>query len=129
MISLHIGSSQHFGVYLGAEVLSLCFLEPGLNHTWSLEEYGRLLETGGGKERMTKYFLVQQTLSRTKSQPNFSTLRFQYFKLWHFISLLSDKFEFEFDSPRACLLVQEHESEEPFKSIRVRATVPVSSTN
>lgn len=27
-------------------------------HEWSVEEYGRLLEIGGGKERMNGYFLV-----------------------------------------------------------------------
>jgi hypothetical protein len=30
----------------------------GLNHTWGVELYGELLEIGGGKERMTKYFKV-----------------------------------------------------------------------
>ena len=30
----------------------------GINHEWDLELYGRLLETGGGKERMTAYFTV-----------------------------------------------------------------------
>lgn len=30
----------------------------GLNHTWDVELYGHLLEIGGGKERMTKYFTV-----------------------------------------------------------------------
>lgn len=28
----------------------------GLNHEWSLEKYGELLEIGGGKERMDHYF-------------------------------------------------------------------------
>jgi hypothetical protein len=28
----------------------------GLDHTWGVELYGELLEIGGGKERMTKYF-------------------------------------------------------------------------
>lgn len=32
------------------------FLAKGLNHTWNVELYGELLEIGGGKERMTKYF-------------------------------------------------------------------------
>jgi hypothetical protein len=31
----------------------------GLNHTWGIELYGELLEIGGGKERMTKYFKVR----------------------------------------------------------------------
>ena len=30
----------------------------GLKHEWDLQLYGRLLETGGGKERMTAYFTV-----------------------------------------------------------------------
>lgn len=30
----------------------------GLDHEWDVELYGKLLEIGGGKERMTKYFLV-----------------------------------------------------------------------
>lgn len=32
------------------------FKEQGLAAEWSVEKYGELLETGGGKERMTKYF-------------------------------------------------------------------------
>ncbi|GFH24326.1 uncharacterized protein HaLaN_22100 [Haematococcus lacustris] len=32
------------------------FAEKGLDHEWSVERYGKLLEIGGGKERMTKYF-------------------------------------------------------------------------
>lgn len=31
----------------------------GLDHQWGLELYGKLLETGGGKERMTAYFTVR----------------------------------------------------------------------
>lgn len=31
---------------------------PGLDHSWGVELYGELLEIGGGKERMTKYFKV-----------------------------------------------------------------------
>ncbi len=30
----------------------------GLDHEWGVELYGELLEIGGGKERMTKYFTV-----------------------------------------------------------------------
>jgi hypothetical protein len=30
----------------------------GLDHEWGVDLYGELLEIGGGKERMTKYFLV-----------------------------------------------------------------------
>jgi hypothetical protein len=30
----------------------------GLDDVWDLELYGKLLETGGGKERMTAYFSV-----------------------------------------------------------------------
>lgn len=29
---------------------------PGLDHEWSLDQYGVLLEIGGGKERMHHYF-------------------------------------------------------------------------
>jgi HAD superfamily hydrolase (TIGR01509 family) len=32
------------------------FKRKGLQHEWSVEKYGELLETGGGKERMTRYF-------------------------------------------------------------------------
>lgn len=32
------------------------FKRKGLDHSWSLEEYGILLEIGGGKERMNAYF-------------------------------------------------------------------------
>jgi hypothetical protein len=32
------------------------FKRKGLQHEWSLEQYGVLLETGGGKERMDVYF-------------------------------------------------------------------------
>lgn len=37
------------------------FKSKGLGqHEWSVEEYGRLLETGGGKERMMRYFLERE---------------------------------------------------------------------
>lgn len=36
----------------------LCCVTSGLDHTWGVELYGELLEIGGGKERMTKYFKV-----------------------------------------------------------------------
>ena len=32
--------------------------QSGLAHEWGVELYGELLEIGGGKERMTKYFKV-----------------------------------------------------------------------
>jgi HAD superfamily hydrolase (TIGR01509 family) len=32
------------------------FKQKGLPHVWSVEKYGELLSTGGGKERMTRYF-------------------------------------------------------------------------
>ncbi len=32
------------------------FQERGLKHEWSLDLYGKLLEIGGGKERMNAYF-------------------------------------------------------------------------
>lgn len=32
------------------------FKQKGLPHEWSVEKYGELLTTGGGKERMTRYF-------------------------------------------------------------------------
>ena len=34
------------------------FTRKGLDHQWGLEDYGVLLETGGGKERMDAYFSV-----------------------------------------------------------------------
>ncbi len=38
----------------------------GLDHTWGVELYGELLEIGGGKERMTKYFKASRhSRSRT----------------------------------------------------------------
>lgn len=36
----------------------------GLDVVWDLDLYGRLLETGGGKERMTAYFSVQSSTTR-----------------------------------------------------------------
>ncbi len=30
----------------------------GIKHEWDLDLYGVLLQTGGGKERMTRYFTV-----------------------------------------------------------------------
>lgn len=42
----------------------------GINHEWDLELYGRLLETGGGKERMTAYFTVSVPPSRASSLPH-----------------------------------------------------------
>lgn len=33
-----------------------------LDHEWGVELYGKLLETGGGKERMTVYFKVRGEL-------------------------------------------------------------------
>lgn len=34
-------------------------LRTGLDHEWGVHLYGELLEIGGGKERMTKYFKVR----------------------------------------------------------------------
>lgn len=43
----------------GSKTLRLLrFLLSGLDHTWDVDLYGELLEIGGGKERMTKYFKV-----------------------------------------------------------------------
>ena len=40
----------------------------GLNHEWDVPLYGKLLEIGGGKERMTKYFMdVEATAEPFKS--------------------------------------------------------------
>jgi hypothetical protein len=42
----------------------------GLEHQWDLELYGKLLETGGGKERMTAYFTVRiPTQTKTSDAP------------------------------------------------------------
>ena len=50
-------------MFLGAmrwRVVMSSWVRVGLGlHEWSVEEYGRLLETGGGKERMMRYFLVR----------------------------------------------------------------------
>ena len=35
------------------------FERKGLPHAWDLEQYGHLLEIGGGKERMNAYFTVR----------------------------------------------------------------------
>ena len=40
-----------------------CQLVAGLSSEWSVDEYGVLLETGGGKERMTSYFKARQALT------------------------------------------------------------------
>ena len=37
----------------------------GVDHVWDVPLYGMLLETGGGKERMTRYFTVVSSLHRT----------------------------------------------------------------
>ena len=39
----------------------------GINHEWDIDLYGRLLETGGGKERMTAYFTVGNSRSHASS--------------------------------------------------------------
>lgn len=44
------------------------FAMKGLNHEWPVDLYGELLEIGGGKERMTKYF------NDLSDQPPFSTV-------------------------------------------------------
>ena len=36
----------------------LFFANEGIKHEWSVDLYGELLKTGGGKERMTRYFSV-----------------------------------------------------------------------
>lgn len=41
----------------------LCWRDEGLADTWDVPLYGELLEIGGGKERMTKYFKVSRTSS------------------------------------------------------------------
>jgi len=38
------------------------FKRRGLDHEWGVGLYGELLEIGGGKERMTKYFTVSRSL-------------------------------------------------------------------
>ncbi|GAX72691.1 hypothetical protein CEUSTIGMA_g147.t1 [Chlamydomonas eustigma] len=43
------------------------FRRKGLDHTWDIELYGELLEIGGGKERMTKYFKDVHHLEPFKS--------------------------------------------------------------
>lgn len=40
---------------------NIAFKESGINEEWSEERYGKLLETGGGKERMTAHW-VSDTL-------------------------------------------------------------------
>lgn len=39
------------------------YIFAGLDHEWGVELYGELLEIGGGKERMTKYFIVSLRLT------------------------------------------------------------------
>lgn len=39
----------------------------GLPHEWSVEKYGELLTTGGGKERMTRYFKVSRWLCQLQA--------------------------------------------------------------
>lgn len=47
------------------------FKRKGLNHTWGVELYGELLEIGGGKERMTKYFkdVIDQEPFKSTTDP------------------------------------------------------------
>lgn len=39
----------------------------GLDHEWGVDQYGVLLETGGGKERMTRYFSVRVDCHHTEN--------------------------------------------------------------
>ena len=36
---------------------NIAFKDSGINEEWSEERYGKLLETGGGKERMTAHWV------------------------------------------------------------------------
>ena len=36
---------------------NIAFKNSGINEEWSEERYGKLLETGGGKERMTAHWV------------------------------------------------------------------------
>lgn len=49
------------------EAFNEAFRRKGLPHEWSVEKYGELLETGGGKERMTRYFLEVEDQEPFKS--------------------------------------------------------------
>lgn len=65
-------ASQHTSLYFcqGVYLLLvvdldryLCWRDEGLADTWDVPLYGELLEIGGGKERMTKYFSVSRARS------------------------------------------------------------------
>ena len=43
-------------ISLAPQSFNRVFKEKGFDFEWSVEEYGRMCEVGGGKERMTAYF-------------------------------------------------------------------------
>jgi hypothetical protein len=81
-------------------------LTAGLSHEWDIPLYGELLEIGGGKERMTKYFLV--TLHNHLDIPAADILG-SLCRHPSRVSIVNHLIGF----------VQDHEDEEPFKSIKV----------
>lgn len=60
-MGLYTGDSCSVLIHAGVATaisLSAILSSSGLDHDWGVELYGELLEIGGGKERMTKYFKV-----------------------------------------------------------------------
>ena len=56
----------------------------GLDIEWDIDLYGRLLEIGGGKERMAAYFSVSKHTGNTELSSDHVTaayFHFQYFSL------------------------------------------------
>jgi len=50
-------SSSHNIIYTNRISFNIAFKNSGINEEWSEERYGKLLETGGGKERMTAHWV------------------------------------------------------------------------
>ena len=75
----------------------------GLDVVWDLDLYGRLLETGGGKERMTAYFSVPFTY--------FTSASIFIHRVLHTSCGETATYHWQ------CM--QDNEDQEPFKSLKV----------
>jgi len=53
----------HNYIYINRISFNIAFKNSGINEEWSEERYGKLLETGGGKERMTAHWVSDHNLS------------------------------------------------------------------
>ena len=44
-------------IHINRISFNIAFKDSGISEEWSEERYGKLLETGGGKERMTAHWV------------------------------------------------------------------------